>query len=92
MLRRRFCWMRLSECNACTAHLPLDRYVEEGIATPDQADQLRLLVECGITTMISGSQVLDKTTLVRSLIGLIPEHERIVTMDGHPRALPDRRG
>lgn len=62
-------------------HLPLDRYVEDKIATPDQADQLRLLVERGITTMISGGQVSGKTTLMRTLIGLISELERIVTME-----------
>ncbi len=62
-------------------HLPLEKYVEDRIATADQADQLRLLVERGITTMISGGQVSGKTTLMRTLIGLIPEHERIVTME-----------
>ncbi|WGF90969.1 ATPase, T2SS/T4P/T4SS family [Marinivivus vitaminiproducens] len=66
--------------------IPLERYVETGVMSEDQAEQLSQLVLARKTVIVSGSVGSGKTTLLRTLLGMIPRDERIITIED-PREL-----
>lgn len=66
--------------------IPLETYVEQGVMSQCQAEQLRQLVLARRTVIVSGSVGSGKTTLLRTLLSCISRHERLITIED-PREL-----
>jgi len=59
----------------------LDGLVERDLLPHRLADQLRAIVRCGFTVLVSGPPGAGKTTLLTELLGEISPMERIVTVE-----------
>jgi len=61
--------------------LTMDRLIELGTATPGIAELLAAIVKGRLNVLVSGGTGSGKTTLLNILSGLIPEVERILTIE-----------
>jgi pilus assembly protein CpaF len=61
--------------------LTMDRLIELGTATPGIAELLAAVVKGRLNILVSGGTGSGKTTLLNILSGLIPEVERILTIE-----------
>ena len=59
----------------------LDGLVELGLLPASLAEQLKAIVRCGFTVLVSGPPGAGKTTLLTELLGEISPLERIVTVE-----------
>ncbi|MGI9646789.1 MAG: CpaF family protein [Ilumatobacteraceae bacterium] len=59
----------------------LDGLAELGLFTPAVAEQLKALVRCGFTMLVSGPPGAGKTTLLTELLGEVSPFERIITVE-----------
>jgi len=59
----------------------MEQLVAWGSLTPEAADFLRVLVECGYNIFISGGTGAGKTTFLGALAEFIPETERVITIE-----------
>jgi Flp pilus assembly CpaF family ATPase len=66
--------------------VPLGEYVETRVMSKAQAEELERLVAEHKTMAVSGPVGTGKTTLLRTLLGLVPPKERIITIED-PREL-----
>ena len=66
--------------------VPLQRYIDDGTMSATEAEHLRQLILARRTICVSGEVGSGKTTLLRTLLGLVPSNERIVTLED-PREL-----
>lgn len=62
-------------------HMSMRELVECGTVPQEMADVLRVLVEDHANIMIAGASGAGKTTLLNAVGSLIPEHERVVTIE-----------
>ncbi len=61
--------------------ITMERLLELQSLTAEAAEVLRLLVECGYNIFISGGTGSGKTTFLNALSGMIPEDQRIITIE-----------
>ncbi len=61
--------------------ITMDRLKELGSISPEAADFLKTLVECGYNIIVSGGTGSGKTTFLNMLSGFIPADERIITIE-----------
>jgi Flp pilus assembly CpaF family ATPase len=59
----------------------LDGLAELGLFPHSVVPQLRALVRCGFTILVSGPPGAGKTTLLTELLGEVPPRERIITVE-----------
>ncbi len=69
--------------------LSLDDWVARGSVTPSGARVLRQLVAARVAFLVSGGTGTGKTTLLASLLGLVPQLERIVVVEDSRELDPD---
>ncbi len=62
-------------------HVGLDGLADLGLFTHGVVDQLRALVRCGFTILVSGPPGAGKTTLLTELLGEVSPLERIITVE-----------
>ena len=67
-----------------TRALTLDDYVRQGAMTPDQAGEIRRLLQARRTIVVSGGTGTGKTTLLRTLLAEIADRERLVIIEDTP--------
>ena len=72
-----------------TRRLALDDYVDQGVMTAAQAEQIRLLLrppagQARKNIIVSGGTGTGKTTLLRAMLGEIAAHERLVVLEDTP--------
>src|SRR3954454_21447394 len=67
-----------------TRALTLDDYVCQGVMTPDQAGEIRRLLQARRTIVVSGGTGTGKTTLLRALLSESADRERLVVMEDTP--------
>lgn len=69
--------------------LTLEDWVRGGAIPPAGAELLRLLVQARLAFIISGGTGTGKTTLLSTLLGLVPAQERIVVVEDSKELAPD---
>src|SRR4051794_7299045 len=67
-----------------TRALMLDDYVRQSVMTPDQAGEVRFLLQARKTVVVSGGTGTGKTTLLRALLAEIADRERLVIIEDTP--------
>lgn len=55
--------------------------IDKGTASPELMEYLGNLIHAGISFLVVGGTGTGKTTLLNSLTGFIPEHDRVITLE-----------
>jgi pilus assembly protein CpaF len=67
----------------------LDELVADGFVPPRGADYLRRLVDARLAYLVSGATGVGKSTLLATLLSLVPAHERLVIVEEASELFPD---
>ena len=69
--------------------MSLDEWVSGGCVSPEAAEVLRLIVASKITFLVSGGTGTGKTTLLASLLSLVPGDQRLLIVEDSRELMPD---